>query len=122
MDIGSIIDAIVDVLYGIFAFIVGHPLYIALILTAIIIYAVASHVFFRVKGYQPVDKAMCSLSIAGKERSLEYLQNFTHMSQAQIAVIKYLRKNEPVARSTLNKRFGKRNVDILIHQEYVVLT
>lgn len=122
MDINSIIDSIVNGLVKIFDFIISNYIIFVLILVAIIIYAIASHVFFKTKGYQPKDRAMCTLSIAGKERSLEYLQSFTHMSPEQIAVIKYLRENEPVPLNILVKRFGKRNVMILVRQEYIILT
>jgi hypothetical protein len=122
MDIGSIIDAIVDAFVSAFYFIISHPQYIIIILAAIIIYAVVNHVFFKVKGYQPQDKAVCTLSIAGKERSLDYLRGFTHVTEEQIAAIDYLRKNEPVPLSALSKRFGKRNVQILIRQGYIILT
>ncbi len=122
MDIRSIIDTVVDTLYNAFTFIVENPLYILVILAAIIVYAIAHYILFKAKGYQPVDRAMCTLSMTGKERSLEFLQNFTHMSQEQIAIIQYLRKNEPVSRAALNKRFGKQNVDILIRKEYILLT
>jgi hypothetical protein len=122
MYINSIIDTIVSGLVSIFDFIIGHPVYIVVVIAAIITYAVASHILFRTKGYQPRDRSMCILSIAGKERSLEYLQNFTHMSSEQIATIKYLRENEPVPLNVLSKRFGKRNVMILIRQDYINLT
>jgi len=122
MDINSIIDSVVNGLVKIFDFIISNYIIFVLIFVAIIIYAVASHVFFKTKGYQPKDRAMCTLSIAGKERSLEYLQNFTHMSPEQIAVIKYLRENEPIPLNILAKRFGKRNVMILVRQEYIILT
>lgn len=122
MDIRSIIDTVVDTLYNAFTFIVENPLYILVILAAIIVYAIAHYILFKAKGYQPVDRAMCTLSMTGKERSLEFLQDFTHMSQEQIAIIQYLRKNEPVSRAALNKRFGKQNVDILIRKEYILLT
>lgn len=122
MDINSIIDSIVNGLVKIFDFIISNYIIFVLILVAIIIYAIASHVFFKTKGYQPKDRAMCTLSIAGKERSLEYLQSFTHMSPEQITVIKYLRENEPVPLNILVKRFGKRNVMILVRQEYIILT
>jgi hypothetical protein len=121
MSIETVIDSIVDALYTAFNFIMTHPMYFVLIFVAIIIYAVVSHVFFKVKGYQPQDKTLCTLSIAGKERSLDYLKNFTHMSQEQIAVISYLRKHEQVSLSALIKRFGRKNVDPLIRKEYIRL-
>jgi len=121
-DIKSLIDAIVNAFYDAFVFIIRHPQYIAAILVIVIVYAVASHFFFRVKGYQPQQKTICTLSIAGKERSLDYLKTFTHMTQEQIAIIQYLREKESASRSALSKRFGKQNVDILIRQEYIYLT
>lgn len=122
MDIRAVIDAIVDALYEVFYFIITHPQYVILILAAIIAYAVVSHVFFKAKGYQPKDKAMCTLSIAGKERSLDYLKRFTHMPEEQIAVIYYLRKNESAPLSALSKRFGRGNIQELIRRGYITLT
>lgn len=122
MIIQTLTDSIVETLKGIFDFIVGHPEYIVLILAAIILYALASHLVFKYRGYQPREKTMCILSIAGKERSLEYLRDFTHMSPEQIEIIRYLRSHEPVPVAALSKRFGKHNVDALIHTEYIVLT
>ncbi len=122
MDIESIIDAVVNAFVQAFRFIVEHPLYIVIIFVAIIAYAIASHVMFRYKGYQPTEGKTCILSIMGKERSLDYLKNFTHMSPEQIAIISYLRKNESAPLGALVRRFGKENVEVLIRKEYIVLT
>ncbi|MBU7040322.1 MAG: hypothetical protein HXS45_05895 [Theionarchaea archaeon] len=122
MDIQSFIDTVVDTLTGIFDFFTAHPLYIVLIIAAIVAYAAISHLLFRMKGYQPREKTLCTLSIAGKERSLEYLRDFTHMSAQQIEAIKHLREHEPVPAATMVKRFGKENIEELIRREYIVLT
>lgn len=121
MDINSIIDAIVNALTSAFNFIMGHPMYFVLIFLAIIAYAIASHLFFKAKGYQPRDRSTCILSIIGKERSLDYLQNFTHMPPEQIEIIKYLRQNESASVSALIKRYGRENVETLVRQEYILL-
>ncbi len=115
------IDSIVETLEGVYESIKGHPEYIVLILAVIILYALASHLRFRYKGYQPREKTMCILSIAGKERSLEYLRDFTHMPPEQIEIINYLRSHEPVPVTALSNRFGKHNVEALIHKEYIIL-
>ncbi|MGD2249886.1 MAG: hypothetical protein PVF58_15875 [Candidatus Methanofastidiosia archaeon] len=122
MSIESTIDSVVDKLTAIYTFIRTHPEYIIIILSIIVLYAVINHVMFKMKGYQPGEKTMCILSVFGKERSLEYLRDFTHMPQGQIEVIKYLRKNEPVSLNTLIKRFGRENVGPLITEEYITLT
>lgn len=122
MSIESTIDGLVDKFTAIYDFIRTHPEYIIIVLAIIILYAVINHVMFKMKGYQPGKKTMCILSVFGKERSLEYLENFTHMPQGQIEVIKYLRKNEPIPLNTLIKRFGKENVGPLINEEYIEFT
>jgi hypothetical protein len=121
MEIQSIIDTVVDTLTGIFNFVAAHPIYIVLIVAAIIVYAAVSHLMFRMKGYQPREKTLCTLSIAGKERSLEYLRDFTHMSPQQIEAIKHLREHEPVPVAAMTKRFGKESIEELIRREYIIL-
>jgi hypothetical protein len=115
-------DAIVEGLEGIFNFIVDNPMIIVVIIAAIILYALVNHLVFRYRGYQPREKTMCALSVAGKERSLEYLRDFTQIPPEQLEIVKYLRSNEPVSTVALSKRFGKHNVEALIHKEYIVLT
>jgi len=122
MDIRTIIDTIVSAFTRAFQFIVEHPLYIVLIFGAIIAYAIASHLRFRYKGYQPQEGKMCILTVMGKERSLDYLKSFTHMTPEQISIINYLRKNETAPLGALAKRFGKENVEILIRRQYIVVT
>ncbi len=122
MDIKSIIDAIVYAFYQAAIFLLKHPLYFMMFLAAIFAYAVASHLFFRLKGYQPREKTTCTLSIVGKERSLDYLKSFTHMPSEQIEIIQFLRQNESVSLVTLSKRFARHNVETLIRQGYIVLT
>ncbi|MBU7015771.1 MAG: hypothetical protein HXS52_09595 [Theionarchaea archaeon] len=121
MEIQSVIDTIVDALTGFYEFIVAHPLYIAIIVIAVIVYAAVSHLFFRMKGYQPREKTLCTLSIAGKERSLEYLRDFTHMSPQQIEAIEHLREHEPVPIAAMAKRFGKDSIEELVRREYIIL-
>jgi len=65
---------------------------------------------------------MCILTVMGKERSLDYLKSFTHMTPEQISIINYLRKNETAPLGALAKRFGKENVEILIRRQYIVVT
>ncbi|KYK38918.1 MAG: hypothetical protein HXS46_12020 [Theionarchaea archaeon] len=122
MDIMSIIDSIVNAFKQAFYFVIDNLQYVVLILVAIIAYAVASHVFFRMKGYQPSGKSVCILTVMGKERSLDYLRSFTHMSPQQIETIRYLRKNESAPFNALCKRYGKENVEVLIRKDYITLT
>lgn len=122
MDIMSIIDSIVSAFERAFYFMIDNLQYIVLIIVAVIAYAVASHVFFRMKGYQPSGKSECILTVMGKERSLDYIRSFTHMSPQQIEIIKYLRKNESAPLNALCKRYGKENVEMLIRKNYITLT
>lgn len=121
MDIQSIVDSIVRAMTQIFNFIFSHPQYILIVFIIIIVYALANHVLFRAKGYQPLDKAQCELTLLGKERSLDYLKTFTHMESDQIAIINYLREHGAVPVSTLTKKYGKVHLQALIRNGYIVL-
>ena len=121
MDIQTVIDTVVRYMTQAFNFIIAHPQYIVIVFAIIIIYALANHLFFKTKGYQPQDKKVCELTLLGKERSLDYLKTFTHMESSQLAIIDYLREHGTASVSALTKKYGKTPVQILIREGYIVL-
>ncbi|MBU7013579.1 MAG: hypothetical protein HXS52_11375 [Theionarchaea archaeon] len=101
-------------------FILTYLLYILVVVLLVTVYVVVTRVFLRGSVYRTAAKEpMCVLSMAGRERSLEYLERFGELRGIEVQIINYLRKNKTVPKRYLEKTFGAAPVRRLIDDNMI---
>lgn len=111
------IDVLKDLILTIRNLIIDYLNIIVLISGLVILYFVLTRVFFRGSVYKTAQKEpMCVLTMAGRERSLEYLGKFGELRGVEVQVIEYLRENKNVSKRYLERTFGVTPVRTLIEK------
>ncbi|KYK35873.1 MAG: hypothetical protein AYK19_01325 [Theionarchaea archaeon DG-70-1] len=110
----SVIEDIVNLLISLFS---TYQLYILIAIGLIILYFVVTRLIFRGTIYKSARKEpMVTLSMSGRERSLEYLERFGEMKGVDAQVIRYLRKHGSLPKKQLEKTFGSKVIRRLIEK------
>lgn len=100
-------DVLNDLLTNAADFIDKYLNYIVIAIGIVILYFVLTRVFFRGTVYKTSHKdPLYVLTMAGRERSLEYLEKFGEIKGVEVQIINYLRENENVTKKRLEKTFG----------------
>ncbi|MGD2248714.1 MAG: hypothetical protein PVF58_09930 [Candidatus Methanofastidiosia archaeon] len=120
-------DTVFDIFKNLFIdvknIIIQYLVYILAVIALILLYLVLTRVVFRGSVYRTERKgAICTLTMAGEERSLEYLERFEGMKGIDIQVIEYLRKNQSIPQRKLEKTFGSAPVKRLIEMGLIKVT
>lgn len=102
------------------SFVITFRLFILIAVGLVILYLIMTRVILRPRVYKTARKEpTCVLSMAGRERSLEYLEKFGGMTGLEIQVVTYLRKHGSVPYRTLGKTFGEEVIQKLIKKGMV---
>jgi hypothetical protein len=97
-----------------------YELYILIVIGLVVAYFALTRTIFRGSVYKTAQREpMCILTMAGRERSLEYLEKFGEIRGIEAQVIKYLRKNRSVPKKHLERTFGKVPVKNLIDDKMI---
>lgn len=113
----TVFDIFKNLFYDVKSLIMEYIIYILAVIALILLYLVLTRVLFKGSVYQTKRRgAICTLSMAGEERSLEYLERFEDMKGIDIQVIEYMRKNQTVPKRQLEKTFGSAPVRRLIEK------
>jgi hypothetical protein len=120
-------DTVFDIFKNLFIdvknLIIQYLVYILAVIALILLYLVLTRVVFRGSVYQTKRRgAICTLTMAGEERSLEYLERFEEMKGIDIQVIEYLRKNQSVPQRKLENTFGSAPLKRLIEKGMIKVT
>ncbi len=111
------IDVLKDLITALRDLIIDYINIIVLIIGVVILYFVLTRVIFKGSVYKSAHReSMCVLTMAGRERSLEYLERFGEIRGAEVQVIEYLRGNKNVSKKYLEKTFGVTSVRTLIEK------
>lgn len=99
-----------------------YKLFILTIIAVIILYFVITRLLFRGTVYKTAQKEpSCFLTMAGRERSLEYLEKFGEMRGIEAQVIRYLRKHGSVPLKRLEKTFGREVIQKLLKDGMIAI-
>ncbi|MBU7012937.1 MAG: hypothetical protein HXS46_19825 [Theionarchaea archaeon] len=99
-----------------------YKLFILTIIAVIILYFVITRLLFRGTVYKTAQKEpSCFLTMAGRERSLEYLEKFGEMRGIEAQVIRYLRKHGSVPLKHLEKTFGREVIQKLLKNGMIAI-
>jgi hypothetical protein len=108
----SVFSDIVDTIKELFF---AYSLYIYIGIGLIFTYILLTRVIFRGTIYKTSKKGkICTLTMAGEERSLEYMYKFGGMNEIEIRTIQYLRKYNSVPYKKLKEAVGEDTIGNLV--------
>ncbi len=100
--------------------VITFRLFILIAVGLVILYVILTRVVLRPRVYKTAQKEpTCVLSMAGRERSLEYLEKFGGLTGLEIQVVKYLRKRRSVPYKKLGATFGEEVIQKLVKKGMV---
>jgi hypothetical protein len=112
IEFGSVFSDILETIKEIFF---TYELYIYVAIGLIFIYIILTRVIFRGTTYKTSKRGkVCMLTMAGEERSLEYMHKFGGMKEIEIRTIQYLRKYNSVPYDKLSEAVGEETIDNLV--------
>ncbi|MBU7044716.1 MAG: hypothetical protein HXS47_14080 [Theionarchaea archaeon] len=104
-----------DIMQTLEDFFFSYSMYIFIVAGLIIIYLILTRVIFRGTIYKTAKKGkVCLLTMAGEERSLDYMRKFGGMKEIEVRTIKYLRKYNSVPYKKLEEAVGKDTIRNLV--------
>jgi len=97
-----------------------YSMYIFIAIGLVVIYLVLTRVIFRGTTYRTSRKGkVCILTMAGKERSLEYMYKFAGMKEIEVRTLEYLRKYKSVSHKKLEEAVGEDVIQKLVREGFV---
>ena len=98
----------------------AYSMYVFMVLGLVLIYLILTRVIFRGTTYQISKKGkVCVLTMAGKERSLEYMQKFGGMKEIEVRTIEYLRTHKSVSYKKLEDAVGEDVIQNLMREGFI---
>lgn len=113
-------SALEDTLDSLKSLFVTYQLFILIGVGLVILYFVVTRVVFRGTVYKAARKeSVCVLTMAGRERSLEYMEKFGEVKGIEAQIIRYLRKHGSIPKKYIEKTFGSKPLQALLEEGLV---
>lgn len=113
-------SALEDTLDSLKTFFATYQSFILIGVGLVILYFVVTRVLLRGTVYKTAQREpVCVLTMAGRERSLEYMEKFGEVKGIEAQIIRYLRKHGSIRKKYIEKTFGSKPLQALLEEGLV---